>query len=213
MMKNKTLLYAIAAICGLGILGTWLFLYGAGIFQQDVTLPDDSRSSITNFKECGVAGYPIMESYPRQCRTPDGRRFIEEISQGIEKAPVPHRIEPYSLDSGIHNNQGNDFVVASDDVIQFSGAPWLGIVFGNSSLGEQSFVQLTSLKEGAKQKLTSQSMTEWQNASAFFNGDAVEVELHVAPREGGIFFEVKEVMVGEWMSNFPATPASPDAEE
>jgi len=104
-------------------------------------------------------------------------------------------------------------VVAFDGVIQFSGAPWLRIVFGNSSLGEQSFVQLTSLQDGGKQKLTSQSMTEWQNASGFFNGDTVEIELHVAPGEEGIFFEVKEVMVGEWVSKSPATPASPDAEE
>jgi len=196
MMKNKTLLYAIVAICVLVILGTWLFV-------------SVNKSTITNFKECEAAGYEIMESYPRQCGTPDGRIFIEEI----EKAPVPHRIAPYSLDSGVHNNQGNDFVVASDDVIQFSGAPWLRIVFGNSSLGEQSFVQLTSLQDGAEQKLTSQRMTEWQNASGFFNGDAVEVELHVAPGEKGIFFEVKEVMVGELMSKSPATPATPDSTE
>ncbi|OHA26750.1 MAG: hypothetical protein A3C06_01225 [Candidatus Taylorbacteria bacterium RIFCSPHIGHO2_02_FULL_46_13] len=37
-------------------------------------------SSITTFEECAQAGYPIMESYPRQCRTPDGRNFVEQIS-------------------------------------------------------------------------------------------------------------------------------------
>ena len=31
--------------------------------------------SITNFDECVAAGYPIMESYPEQCMTPDGRTF------------------------------------------------------------------------------------------------------------------------------------------
>jgi len=33
---------------------------------------------ITNFDECKSAGYPIMESYPEQCRTPDGRLFVNE---------------------------------------------------------------------------------------------------------------------------------------
>jgi len=35
---------------------------------------------IANFEECAAAGNPIMESYPRQCRTEDGRLFVEEIS-------------------------------------------------------------------------------------------------------------------------------------
>jgi hypothetical protein len=31
---------------------------------------------IQSFEDCVNAGYPILESYPRQCRTPDGRMFI-----------------------------------------------------------------------------------------------------------------------------------------
>lgn len=33
---------------------------------------------ITNFEECVEAGYPIMESYPRQCKAED-KLFVEEI--------------------------------------------------------------------------------------------------------------------------------------
>ncbi|PIR84076.1 hypothetical protein COU18_01590 [Candidatus Kaiserbacteria bacterium CG10_big_fil_rev_8_21_14_0_10_51_14] len=36
--------------------------------------------SISNFEECAAAGNPIMESYPEQCRTPDGRTFVRDIS-------------------------------------------------------------------------------------------------------------------------------------
>ena len=36
-------------------------------------------SQINSFEECAEAGYPIMESYPEQCRTPDGRNFVREI--------------------------------------------------------------------------------------------------------------------------------------
>lgn len=33
---------------------------------------------LNSFLECVEAGYPILESLPRVCRTPDGREFIEE---------------------------------------------------------------------------------------------------------------------------------------
>ncbi len=37
------------------------------------------KSNVTNFEECAKAGYPVMESYPRQCRTPDGKNFVENL--------------------------------------------------------------------------------------------------------------------------------------
>ena len=33
----------------------------------------------SNFEECAAMGYPVMESYPRQCRTPNGRLFVEDV--------------------------------------------------------------------------------------------------------------------------------------
>jgi len=38
----------------------------------------DDRYQITNFQSCIEAGYPVMESYPRQCRTLGGRLFVKE---------------------------------------------------------------------------------------------------------------------------------------
>jgi hypothetical protein len=34
---------------------------------------------VLSFLDCETAGYPVMESYPRQCRTPDGRLYVEEL--------------------------------------------------------------------------------------------------------------------------------------
>jgi len=39
--------------------------------------------SIYSFEECAAAGYPVMESYPRQCNTPDGKHFVEEIENHL----------------------------------------------------------------------------------------------------------------------------------
>ena len=36
--------------------------------------------TINNFEECIAAGNPAMESHPRQCSTPDGKHFVEDIS-------------------------------------------------------------------------------------------------------------------------------------
>lgn len=36
--------------------------------------------NISTFEECAKAGYPIMESYPEQCKTPNGRNFTKQTS-------------------------------------------------------------------------------------------------------------------------------------
>ncbi len=46
-----------------------------------MTIQTDEAVLVTNFEECAAAGYPIMESYPEQCRTPDGRTFVRDISE------------------------------------------------------------------------------------------------------------------------------------
>ena len=65
-MKNKAPIIPIAAILAI-ILGIIIYFL----------LP--ARAIITNFEECSAAGYPIMESYPRQCRA-NGQTFTEDIS-------------------------------------------------------------------------------------------------------------------------------------
>ncbi len=44
-------------------------------------------NEINSFKDCISAGNPIMESYPRQCRTANGQTFVEEIQISEQKIP------------------------------------------------------------------------------------------------------------------------------
>lgn len=37
-------------------------------------------NTINSFEECVKAGYPILESYPRQCGLPNGKSFVENIA-------------------------------------------------------------------------------------------------------------------------------------
>src|SRR3989338_3696917 len=69
-VKTTTLLGITAVL----VLVVGLFAAFAANTEQQELL------SITNFEECAAAGNPIMESYPEQCRTPDGRTFVRDIS-------------------------------------------------------------------------------------------------------------------------------------
>ena len=51
------------------------------ISSSEVSIaPFPGIPTVTSFDECVRAGYPVMESFPRQCKTPDGRNFVEEIN-------------------------------------------------------------------------------------------------------------------------------------
>ena len=61
-----------------------IILYVIGILTVLLTIVFFSNSRkvslITSFQECANAGYPIMESYPEQCRTPSGKTFTRQLS-------------------------------------------------------------------------------------------------------------------------------------
>ncbi|MDI6821070.1 MAG: hypothetical protein QMD65_02715 [Patescibacteria group bacterium] len=67
---NKKLIYGVLVIIVLAIVGIGLFVYQNKLITTE---------KINSFEECAKMRYPIAESYPRQCWTPDGRRFVEEI--------------------------------------------------------------------------------------------------------------------------------------
>jgi hypothetical protein len=58
--------------------------------------------TIDSFEECARAGYPILESYPRQCRTPDGKSFAERIETSATAA-VSSVVPADPATSGLYN--------------------------------------------------------------------------------------------------------------
>jgi V8-like Glu-specific endopeptidase len=114
-----------------------------------------------------------------------------------EQGWLPHHIEQYSVDSGAHDGGAETSGPAFHRVIRVPGAAWLRLHFGDYRLGVRSYVTITSLQDGGSQRHDAASLPQWGNASAYLNGDAAEVELHVAQGEEGIFFRIDEVTVGE----------------
>ena len=58
------------------------------------------ESRITSFEECKSAGYQIMESYPEQCRTPDGRTFVNDSQVIATTTPETPGTAPSPTTSG-----------------------------------------------------------------------------------------------------------------
>lgn len=68
-------------------------------------------STINSFEECAAAGYPIMESYPEQCRTPDGRLFVRDV-EPVEPPEGGPAADPVSLAALMQKTfSGSDLVL------------------------------------------------------------------------------------------------------
>jgi hypothetical protein len=62
-----------------------IIILGAVLYFYPEFKKGEVVDNINNFKECVSAGYPVMESYPRQCKTPEGKTFTEDIGNELEK--------------------------------------------------------------------------------------------------------------------------------
>jgi len=71
LTKTNIILIIVALIIGIGAV-EW-FIY------SKIKIPPIEKEVITSFEECVKAGYPILESYPEQCQTPDGQNFVHQI--------------------------------------------------------------------------------------------------------------------------------------
>lgn len=75
-------------------------------------------------------------------------------------------------------------------------AAWVQVAFGAYDLGAHSYVTLRSGRDGAVQRLDAAAMKQWAGYSAVFNGGDVVLELHVDPRDRGVFVSVERLSAG-----------------
>lgn len=68
-MKIKNIMLGVVFLLAIGLI-VWFVLF------------NKKNSVVLSFEDC-ARHYPVMESYPRQCRTPDGRLYAEEIMPEI----------------------------------------------------------------------------------------------------------------------------------
>ena len=80
--------FLIAGLVALTVLGSvYVMTYAVPGTPQDFDPgPVPSTIPVTSFKDCIETGNVVLKGYPRQCRTRDGKQFIENIGNEIEKA-------------------------------------------------------------------------------------------------------------------------------
>ncbi|MEX0934355.1 MAG: Gmad2 immunoglobulin-like domain-containing protein [Candidatus Saccharimonadales bacterium] len=84
---NKVLVILLLLV-GAGLIGV------AAFWLTDRFVTQESES-INSFAECEAAGYSVMESHPRQCNTPGGKNFVEEIDSQDEDKSIDSEVAEY----------------------------------------------------------------------------------------------------------------------
>jgi len=104
-----------------------------------------------------------------------------------QRAEWPRKDVPYAVDTGLLMNGGNAMKVVWSEIIEVPDVISVRLFFSDLMLSwnpdtlEGSILRITSLTDGAVQHLNALSAEQWANSSAYFNGNAVQVELLAAP--------------------------------
>jgi len=102
--KNKMQLVLIGVVILL-----ILIIFGLTAYIIVKYTTNQNTKQITNFAECMQAGYPVMESFPRQCRTPEGQLFVEEIDVEIDDGKDENSNDTeQTIDNSQEDNQSED---------------------------------------------------------------------------------------------------------
>lgn len=112
------------------------------------------------------------------------------------QSTAPHRKDPLGVQTGMHHGSPAGMTLTFQDVVSVPGAPWLRLRVGEFNLGRSSYLLIRSPQTGSEQCMTAAAFENWRDHTAFFGGDLLEVELHVAPGDEGIFANIDEVWVG-----------------
>jgi hypothetical protein len=104
-MVNKSVLVLFGFVLIIGAIIAWV------IYSQTPS------PTITSFEECVAAGYPVLESYPEQCATPDGTTFTRVIPDGEEALP------PLPSDNGIDPDEA---VFCTMDALECPDGTYVG---------------------------------------------------------------------------------------
>ncbi len=84
-MNMKKIIFIIVLVILAGI---------AVIISLNCKTCKEPAAAVNSFEECIDRGYPVLESYPRQCKTPEGKTFSEDIGNELEKQDLIRVNEP-----------------------------------------------------------------------------------------------------------------------
>lgn len=121
--------------------------------------------------------------------------------QGPDMLPISVNV-PYEFDSGWYENEQSMPEVVLSFPVFLENAEWMRLYFeevtlsGDLAKGTGSILRLTALEDGSTQELNARHMSEWQNSSAYFNGNTVLVEVLAHPNSGWNHVTMRSIDMG-----------------
>lgn len=146
-----------------------------------------------------------MTNAPRVFRaTRAALAFVAALPVALAQPHELARIEvEYEHDSGIVANTTDEPQIVTSFLIDQPGAPWVQLRLDGTELGGDvwagngSVLRITSLHDGALQTMNARHLEQWQYRSAYFNGDAVLVEVLAEPHSGENRVVVNGLTIGQ----------------
>ncbi len=124
-------------------------------------------------------------------------------AQEAVTAPMGGDVMEARIDSGMIQATGRETEqVLFQSHVHEPGAAWIRLQFddvrlpGSHNSGTESVLRLTSMLDGAVQELDAIELLQWQNSSAYFNGDTVLIEVVNRGTPGIHHFRMSEFIAG-----------------
>lgn len=116
--------------------------------------------------------------------------------------PLAQREVRMTFDSGDIVNDNPQWSIAFSELVEVPEASWLRLYFKTALLGKDSggkgaLLRITSVADGASQTLDAVTVKQWRRSSAYFNGDAVVVEILTEPGMSASRVQLEKVIAGE----------------
>jgi PKD repeat protein len=104
-------------------------------------------------------------------------------AQEVPSVPIPvhGQITSYSHSAAPLTNATGQMQEMESHLVSVPGAPSIRVFFAETALGAGDYIQVAGVYNAEVHQLTPSELAKWQHSSAYFNGDAVMVSLHVAP--------------------------------
>ena len=110
-------------------------------------------------------------------------------------------VEDVFIESEGHDGDGAATREVFRQLVERPGTDWMRARIGEHHLGEESYITIMSLQDGRMQHHSAATLLEWGNWTAFFNGDAIEISLHVASGDTGVFVTVETIAFAEILAS------------
>lgn len=128
-------------------------------------------------------------------------------------AKLPTTAVPMDINTGLltATGLGNEPEVVFDRIFDIPDVPWIRLFFrdvqlGGSKLeGNASYLVVTSLVTGESQVLDAHRLQQWSNATAFFRGGQILLQLYAYPGNGVNRVVIDRAEVGEWAGGVALT--------